>query len=90
MFGAAGMRESRAGMGIAARGAHVRLGATGGPPARRIFLGLAHFHAAAARFGLSAVAVAAACWDGAEQRRSVGKKRKRTGKKANDRAEQPE
>ncbi len=82
MFGAAGVRVARAGVRVATRRAHVRLGATGGPPAGCVFLGLAHFHAAAARFGFGAVAVAAASWDGAEQGRRVGKKRKRTGEQA--------
>ena len=90
VFGAAGMGEARAGVGIAARGAHVRLGATGGPPAGRVFLRPAHFHAAATHFGFGAVAVTAASWDGAEQGRSVRKKRKRANEKAYDRAEQPE
>ena len=83
MFGAAGVRESRAGMGIAARRAHVRLGATSGPPAGRVFLGLAHLHAAAVDFGFSAMAVAAARGNATQQGGRVGKKRKRPGEEAN-------
>ena len=60
VFGAARMREPRTGVGVAARRAKVRLGASGGPPAIRIFPGLAHFYAAAAHFGFSAVAIATA------------------------------
>ena len=60
MFGAVGMWIAWAGMRVVARGAHVRLGATGGPPTIRKLFGLAHFHAATADFGFRAVAIAAA------------------------------
>ena len=82
MFSAAGMGEAGAGVGIVAWSAHVRLGATGGPPAVRVFLGFTHFHAAAAHFGLRAVAVAAARGCGPHQGRCVGKKRQRASQKA--------
>src|SRR5690242_11738949 len=83
------MRISRAGVGVAAWRAQVRLGATGGPPAVGIFFGLAHFHAAAADFGFRAVAIAAARGDGAQQGRRVSEKRQRAGEEANCRAEEP-
>ena len=76
-------------MRVAARGAHVRLGATGGPPAVRIFLRLAHFHATAADFGFRAVAIAAAGGGGPEQGRRVGKKWKRAGEEAEGGSEKP-
>ena len=83
MFGAARMREAGAGMGIAARRAHVRLGATGGPPSIRVLLGLTHFDATAANLGFSAMAVATTCGDATQQGRRVGEKRKCTGEEAN-------
>ena len=83
MFGAARMREPRAGVGIAARGTHVRLGATGGPPAVSVFLGLAHFHAAAADFGFRASAIATAGRSAAQQRRRVSKEWERAGEQTN-------
>src|SRR5690242_10925467 len=46
VFRAAGVRESRAGMGITRRGVHVRLRATGRPPAVGVSFGLAHLHTA--------------------------------------------
>lgn len=83
MFGAARMREARAGMRIAAGRAHVRFGATGGPPAIRVFFGLAHLDTAAAHFGFGAMAIAAAGGNGAQQGRRVRKKWQRSGKQAN-------
>lgn len=66
----------------------MRLGATGGPPTVCVFLGLAHFYAADAHFGLGAVAVTTASGDGTEEGRRVGEKRKRAGEEANRGAEQ--
>lgn len=63
MFGTTRMRESRAGVRIAAGRAHVRFSATGGPPAIRVFLGLAHFHAAGVDFGSGAMTIATASRD---------------------------
>ena len=83
VFRAAGMREARAGVRVAARRAHVRLRATGSPPARRVSLGLTHLHAAAAHFGFGAVAIAAASGGGAEQRRRVRNEWQRTGEEGN-------
>ena len=77
MFCAVRVLVARASVRVAAGRAHVRLGATGGPPAVRVFLGLAHFHAAAADFGFGAVAIAAARGGGTQQGRRVCKKRKR-------------
>jgi hypothetical protein len=71
VFSAAAVRKARAGVRIAARRVHVRFGARGRPPAGRVFLGLAHLHAAAADFGFCAAAIAAASWDGAQQARRV-------------------
>lgn len=88
MFSAAGMRKARAGVGIAARRAHVRLGASGGPPAGRVFLGLAHLHAAAADAGFCAAAIAASCGDAAQKGRRIRKKGKRAGEEANCAAEE--
>ena len=82
------MGESRAGVRIAARRAHVGLGATGGPPTVRVFFGLAHLHAAAAHFGFRAVAIATARGDAAQQGRRVGKKRERAGEQTNRSGEQ--
>ena len=80
VFCAARMRISRAGVGVAARRAHVRLGATSGPPAIRIFPGLAHFHTAAAGLGFRALAITAPRGGATQRGRRVGKKRQRTGK----------
>lgn len=88
MFGAAGVREAGAGMGITARRAHVRLRASGGPPAGSVSLGLTHLHAAAADFRFSAMAIAAARGNATQQGRRVAKKRKRAGEKANCGAKQ--
>ena len=79
VFRAAGMREARAGVRVAARRAHVRLRATGGPPAGAIFLGLAHFHAGAVCFGFRAMAVATARGNAAQQGRRVSQERQRAG-----------
>ena len=84
VLGAVRVRIARAGVGVAARGAQVRLGATGGPPTIRVFLGFTHLHAAAADFGFGAVAVAAASGDVLQEGRRVRKKRQRGGEKAND------
>lgn len=83
MFGAPRMREAGAGMGIAARRAHVRLGTTGGPPSIRVLLGLTHFDATAANFGFSAMAIAASRGNAAQKGRRVCEKRKRAGEEAN-------
>ena len=77
-----GMRISRAGVSIAARRAHVWLGAAGGPPAVRKFPGLAHFHATAPEFGFGAMAIAAARRGGTEQGWRVCEKRQRAGEEA--------
>ena len=68
----------------------MRLSATAGPPAIRVFLGFAHLHAAAADFGFGAVAVAAASGDVLQEGRRVRKKRQRGGEKANDCAKEAE
>lgn len=77
-------------MGVAARRAHVRLGATGSPPAVRVFFGLTHFYTAAADFGFGTVAVAAARGDASQEGRRVRKKRQRASEKANGRPKQAE
>src|SRR5690242_8675270 len=90
VLGAAGMREARGGVGGAVRRARVGVGATGGPPAIRVFFGLAHLDAAAAHFGLRAAAIAAACGDGAQKGRRVGKKRECAGEQTDCRGEHPD
>ena len=90
VFGAVRVRISRAGVRVAARRAHVRLGATGGPPAGRVFLGLAHFHAPAAHFGFRAAAIAVVGGGGTKQGRRVSKKRKRAGEEAEHRSKKAE
>lgn len=90
MFGAAGMGEAGTGVGVAARRAHVRLGTTGGPPAVRVFLGLANFYAASADFGFGTVAVAAARGDASQEGRRVRKERQGASEKANGRPKQAE
>lgn len=82
------MGEARAGVRIAARRTHVGLGAAGGPPVVRVFLGLAHLHAAAPRFGFRAVAIAAARGGASQQGRRIGKKRKGASEQTNQGAEQ--
>lgn len=90
MFGSVRVRIARAGVGVATRGAQVRLGATGGPPTIRVFLGFTHLHAAAADFGFGAVAIAASSGDALKEGRRVRKKRHCGGEKANDRAKEVE
>ena len=60
MFGAAGMRESRAGVRIMGWRLHVGFRALCWPPVREVPLRIAHLHAAASqvRFGTMAVAPA--------------------------------
>ena len=82
MFCAVRVLVARASVRVAAGRAHVRLGATGGPPAVRVFLGLAHFHASVADFGFRAVAIAAARGGATEHGGGVRKKRKCAGEKA--------
>lgn len=90
MFGAAGMGEAGAGVGVAARRAHVRLCATGGPPAVRVFFGLTHFYAASSDFGFGTVAVTAARGDAPQEGRRIGEKRQRASEKAKGRPKQAE
>lgn len=83
MFDTAWVGKARAGVRVAARRAQMGLRATSGPPAGRVPLGHAHFHAPALHFGFGAVAIASASRDGAQQGRCVRKKGQRAGKKAN-------
>ena len=61
MFGATGMRESRAGVRIMGWRLHVGFRALGCPPARDIPLRIAHLHAAASQVRFRTMAVAPAC-----------------------------
>jgi len=83
MLGAAGMRESRAGMRIFRRPPHVGFRALTGPPAGGIALRIAHLHTAAAHMGFRTMAVAAACWNSSQQCRCVGEKGNWTGYESN-------
>lgn len=83
MFGAAGMREVRSGMGIASGRLHVRLGAGVDPPTRSVAFGIAHFDAAAVRLGCRTTAEAAGGSGVAQHSRSVRRQRKRTRQQAN-------
>src|SRR5260370_34502494 len=83
MFGAAGMRESRAGMRIFGRPPHMGFRALTGPPAGGIALRIAHLHTAAAHMGFRTMAVAAACWNSSQQCRCGGEKGTWTGYESN-------
>lgn len=82
-----GMWESRSGVRVVPRRAHVRLRATLGPPARRIFLGFAHLYATALELRFRTLAVAASRRGTAQQCWGVGKQVWREGKQANSRAD---
>ena len=61
MFGAAGMRESRAGVRIMGWRLHVGFRALCWPPVRDVPLRIAHLHAAASQVRFRTMAVAPAC-----------------------------
>ena len=67
MLGAAGVRESRAGVRIIGWRLHVRFRACCCPPARDVPLRIAHFHAAASQARFSTMAVAPACGNTTKQ-----------------------
>ena len=79
MFGAAGMRESRAGVRIMGWRLHVGFRALCWPPVRDVPLRIAHLHAAASQVRFRTMAVAPACRNTPQQSGCVRKERERTG-----------
>ena len=88
VFRSPGMRESRPGVGVASRRAHMRLRASRRPPPICISLGLAHLHAAAAQVRFCTAAITASCRDTVQQRGRIGQQRQGAGEQANLCAEQ--
>jgi hypothetical protein len=74
VLGAAGMRESGAGVGIIGRRAHVGFRTLGGPPAGSIALRIAQLDTAASQARFRAMAIAATGGDRSQQGRSVREK----------------
>jgi hypothetical protein len=83
VFGAARMRVTRAGVGIARRGVHVGLCATLRPPASSIFFGLAHLCATTVHSRFLAMAVTASRRDTPQQGGRIGEQRQSAGEQTN-------
>src|SRR5215472_13143855 len=83
------MRITRASMGVMSRRAHMRFCAALRPPARSIFLRLAHLYATTVHSRFLAMAVTACCRYATEQRGRVSEQRRRAGKQTDPEAPQP-
>lgn len=82
------MRETGTGVRIAGRSLHVGLRAGLGPPARRVFLRIAHLHTAASGAGFRAVAIASPGANTAQQCGRIRQHGDRAGKQDDPRTKQ--